>query len=108
MRRGEVWWADLLAPIGRRPVLVLSRDSMASTRGEITVAYLTSTIRHLSVEVYLAPSDGVPRSCVVNLDAINTIPKIALRRLICRLAPQKMAEVRDAILEALDLQDPAP
>ena len=26
MRRGEVWWADLPAPAGRRPVVLLSRN----------------------------------------------------------------------------------
>ena len=26
MMRGEVWWANLPPPIGRRPVLLLSRN----------------------------------------------------------------------------------
>jgi mRNA interferase MazF len=104
MRRGEVWWADLPAPAGRRPVLLLSRDAMPAARGEITVAYLTTTVRHLPVEVPLTPADGVPTPCVVNLDSINTIPKTALRRLICTLSPAKMAEVKAAIVEALDLK----
>ena len=81
MRRGEIWWADLPAPAGRRPVLLLSRDTMPIGRGEITVAYLTTTIRHRSVEVPLTPQDGVAMNCVVNLDSINTIPKSSLRSL---------------------------
>jgi mRNA interferase MazF len=104
MKRGEVWWALLPQPIGRRPVLILSRETMPAGHGEITVAYLTSTIRHRGVEVALTPQDGVPQKCVVNLDAINTIPKRSLHRLICRLAPARMAEVRAAIIEALNLQ----
>jgi mRNA interferase MazF len=104
MNRGEVWWAQLPPLIGRRPVLLLSRDTMDPGRGEITVAYLTSTIRHRSVEVPLTPADGLPITCVVNLDSINTIPKRALGRLICALSAAKMAEVKTAIVEALDLQ----
>ena len=105
MKRGEVWWANLPAPIGRRPVLLLSRDSMPAGRREITVAYLTSTIRQTPVEVpLLASRDGVPQDCVVNLDSINTIPKAALRSLICTLSAERMDEVKAAILVALDLQ----
>ena len=67
MKRGEVWWAHLPAPAGRRPVLLLSRDSMPAGHGEITVAYLTSSIRQRPVEVLLTPRDGVRKTCVVNL-----------------------------------------
>jgi mRNA interferase MazF len=105
MKRGEVWWADVPGPAGRRPVLLLSRDTMPTGRGEITVAYLTSTIRNTPVEVLLTPiDDGVPTTCVVNLDSINTIPKSALRSLICALSDARMGEVKTAILEALDLK----
>src|SRR5262249_18374741 len=103
MNRGEVWWAMLPAPAGRRPVLLLSRDSMPPGRGEITVAYITSKIRNQPVEVLLTPADGVPMPCVVNLDSINTIPKRWWRRLICKLSAVKMAEVKAAVVEALDL-----
>jgi mRNA interferase MazF len=104
MKRGEVWWARLLYPAGSRPVLLLSRDSMPRGHGEITVAYLTSTIRHRDVEVLITPADGVTRTCVVNLDTINTIPKHCLTNLICVLSPAKMAEVNQAIIEALDMK----
>jgi len=76
---------------------------MPAGRGEITVAYLTSTIRHRNVEVPLTPADGVPRNCVVNLDSINTIPKACpqpnLHAFRC-----PMAEVKTAVIEALDLK----
>ncbi len=103
MKRGQVWWAHLPQPVGRRPVL-LPRDSMPPGHGEITVAYLTSKLRHRPVEVLLTPADGVSRTCVVNLDTINTIPKSALNGLICTLSPAKMDAVKQAIIEALDLK----
>jgi mRNA interferase MazF len=104
MKRGQVWWAHLSGPATRRPVLILSRDSMPAGHGEITVAYLTSTIRNRPVEVLLTPADGVPKTCVVNLDAINTVSKKCLKYLLCTLSPGKMDEVKQAILEALDLK----
>jgi mRNA-degrading endonuclease toxin of MazEF toxin-antitoxin module len=30
MRRGEVWWADLPAPAGKRPVVLLSRNDRSA------------------------------------------------------------------------------
>ncbi len=104
MKRGEVWWALLQGPAGRRPVLLLSRDSMPQGRGEITVAYCTTTIRRRPVEVLLTPKDGAPAVCVVNLDSINTVPKSCLKYRICTLSPAKMTEVKAALFEALDLK----
>ncbi len=75
MRRGEVWWAELPQPIGRRPVLLLSRDVAYSVRTSVTVAVITRTIRNIPVEVLLAQEDGMPTDCVVNLDNILTVPK---------------------------------
>src|SRR6516165_3758335 len=98
MKRGQVWWAHLHGPAGRRPVLILSRDSMPAGHGEITVAYLTSTIRNRPEEVLLTPADGVHKTCVVNLDAINTIPKSCLKYVVCSLSPAKMDEVKKAII----------
>ncbi len=104
MKRGQVWWAHLDEPAGRRPVLILSRDAMPPGHGEITVAYLTSKIRNRPVEVLLTRADGVRKTCVVNLDTINTIPKSCLQYLMCTLSPAKMDEVKKAIIEALDLK----
>jgi mRNA interferase MazF len=104
MKRGEVWWANLPRPVGRRPVLLLSRDSMPAARPEITVAYITTNIRNLPVEVLLGSTDGFRQPCVVNLDSINTIPKGALAKRICTLSAARMVEVRDAVVEALDLK----
>lgn len=52
----------------------------------------------------LAPADGVYTTCVVNLDAINTIPKRYLKYLMGTLSQAKMDEVKQAILEAFDMK----
>jgi mRNA interferase MazF len=104
VKRGEVWVADLPPPANRRPVLILSRDSMPARRGEITVAYLTTKRRSPRVEVPLtAAADGVARDCVVNLDSINTIPKQWLVQRQCMLSAVKMLAVAKAIRFALNL-----
>ena len=104
MRRGEVWWANLPPPVMRRPVLLLSRDRAYAVRNAVTVAFLTTTVRNIPVEVPLTRADGVPNDCVVNLDLINTIPIGALHAAMCTLPPAKMSEVEAAIHFALDLR----
>jgi mRNA interferase MazF len=90
-------------PVGRRPVLLLSRDRAYTVRNAVTVAFLTTTIRNIPVEVTLDPADGVPKPCVVNLDVINTIPKSTLTQRICTLTAAKLADVARSARFALDL-----
>jgi mRNA interferase MazF len=104
MRRGEVWWGQLPPPSGRRPVVLLSRDSAYQVRSAVTVAPVTRTMRNIPVEVQLDTSDGLPSRCVVNLDDIATIPKTLIRQRIAVLSAEKMLEIEVAIRFALDLR----
>ena len=104
MHRGEVWWAELPPPLGRRPVLLLSRDAAYSVRTSVTVAIITRTIRNIPVEVPLDKEDGMAVKCVVNLDDILTIPKARLIKRVTTLSPDKMATVTKAVVFALDLR----
>ena len=104
MRRGEIWWAELKPPAGRRPVLLLSRDEAYAVRALVIVAPVTTRVRHTTAEVPLTTEDGMPRACVANLDTITTIPKDCLRNRIIILTPQKLKEVEAAIRFALGLE----
>ena len=105
MRRGEVWWANLPGAVGRRPVLLLSRNAAYRVRTSVTVAAITRTIRHIPVEVVLDRTDGMPAHCVVNLDDILTIPKALVEERITGLSGEKMALVNAAISFALALDE---
>ena len=104
MRRGEVWWAELPPPIGKRPTLLLSRDAAYRVRTSITVAIVIRTIRDIPVEVPLGTEDGMPTKCAVNLDNILTIPKSSLTERITTLHSEKMTAVTQAIIFALYLR----
>ena len=104
MRRGEVWWADLPKPAGRRPVLLLSRDAAYKVRTSVTVAPITRKIRSIPTEVRLSKKDGMPDECVANLDSILTVPKSVLSERLTALTFGKMAKVKEAVLFALDLE----
>lgn len=104
MKKGEVWWARLKPPAGRRPVLLLSRDEAYAVRMAVTVAPVTTTIRGIAVDVSLGLEDGLPRLCAVNCDSMLTIPKAYLESRITRLSERKMEEVHKAIRFALDMR----
>ena len=105
MQRGEIWWAEMPQPVGRRPVVLLSRDSAYRVRTSVTVGIITRTIRGIPVEVPLGIEDGLPQKCVINLDEIVTIPKNILTECITKLPAVKIAAVAEAIRFALDLKE---
>jgi len=105
VRRGEIWWAELAPPAGRRPVLLLSRNEAYAVRELVTVAPVTTRIRHIASEVSLGLEDGLPRPCVVNLDSITTIAKGSLRERLTSLSLDKLKEVEVALHFALGLEE---
>ena len=105
MRRGDVWWASPPPPVGRRPVLLLSRDEAYAIRTQITIAPVTTRIRNLAAEVPIGPDEGMPRHYAVNLDTIATIPRSSLENQITALGSQKLRAVDAAIHFALGLPD---
>lgn len=104
MRWGEVWWAELEPPTGRRPVVLLSHDEAYSVRSLVIVAPVTTRIRHIPSEVPLGIDDGVSQDCVANLDTITTIPKSCLHSRLTILSPRKLEQVEAAIHFALGLE----
>lgn len=104
MQKGEIWWANLPSPIGKRPVVLLSRDEAYSVRNAVTIAEVTSTIRNIPVEVNLGKEDGLAKKCVINLDTIITIRKELLTERITYLASEKIDQVNKAIKFALDIK----
>jgi len=90
--------------MGNRPVVLLSRNEAYSVRNAVPVAEITSTIRHIPVEVNLETEDGLPKKCVINLDTIITVRKELLTEKITDLIPEKINQVEKAIRFALDLK----
>lgn len=103
MLRGEVRWYRFAAPDKRRPVVILTRDSIISRLGELTVAPVTTRIRGIPSEVPLSPDDGMPRDCAVNCDHVQTVPQGRLGAPISRLSDEQMTRVTAAVRFALDL-----
>ena len=100
--RGEVWWCEL-PDVGRRPVVVLSRDAAIPRLRRALVAPCTTTIRGLASEVLLQPGDDpVPRQSGVNLDSVESVSVAVLVERLGRLSDERMRQVCAALEVAVD------
>ena len=97
--RGEIWLFRFAKPDHRRPVLVLSRDTLLEVLSTATVASISSTQHGSPTEVALGTAEGLKGSCCVNLVNVFTVRQTELRRFVGTLGAAKM----DAVCEALEI-----
>lgn len=103
-RRGEVWWCEL-PDVGRRPVVVLSRNAAIPRVGRALIGPCTTTVRGLPSEVVLEPGDDpVPRRSAVNLDSVESASIAVLVQRLGRLSDRRMDQVCEALAVAVDCQ----
>jgi mRNA interferase MazF len=103
--RGEVWWCEV-AEIGRRPVVVLSREAVIPRHRRALVAPCTTTIRSLPSEVLLEPGeDPVPLRSAVNLDSVESVSIAILVQRLGRIADARMRQICAALAVAVDCSD---
>ena len=103
MKHGEIRWYKFVKPDKKRPVLILTRNSVLEYLSEVTVAPITSTVRNIPSEVFLSKADGMPLDCAVNCDHLQTVSKGKIGSLIMSLPSAKMFDVGRAICFALDV-----
>ena len=103
MKHGEIRWYKFLTPDKKRPVLILTRDSVLEYLGEVTIAPITTTVRDIPSEVFLSTDDGMLKDCAVNCDHLQTVSKGKIGSLITSLPRTKMLAVGRAIRFALDI-----
>ncbi len=103
IQRGDVRWYRFGRPDKQRPVVVLTRAAALEFLSEVTIAPVTSTIRDIPTEVLLTHGDGMPRTCAVNLDHVQTVSRAQVGALIATLHADRMKQVADALRFALDV-----
>lgn len=95
--RGEVWWCEL-PEIGRRPVVVLSRDAAIPRLRRALIGPCTTVVRGLASEVVLDPdTDPIPRRSAINLDSVESVSVGVLVQRIGRLSDDRMRQVCAAL-----------
>jgi len=102
--RNDIIWADLGEEAGRRPVCVLTRDSVIAVLDRVTCAPITPTIRGIPSEVEVGEAHGLPQDAVINCDNIITIGKHRLDlRPVGSLDELTRAKLDSALRYSLDV-----
>jgi mRNA interferase MazF len=102
MKQYELWWASMPEPIGRRPVLLLSRGPAFEYLTQVLVVEISTRVRGIPQEVALGKREGVTERSVANLDRVQLLPKGALSKRLGALSPKRVSEVKRALGYALD------
>ena len=103
--RGDIIWADLGPPAGRRPVCVLTRDAAIAVLTAITCAPITRTIRGIRSEVEIGPARGLPDHSVISCDNLIMIPTTLLdSEVVGHVDLNSRIRLDQALRYALDIQ----
>ena len=101
MKQYEIWWATLPLPVGRRPVLLLSRNPAYAYLNKVLVAEITTTVRGIPQEVAVGQAEGLPSASVVNLDNLHSVAKSRLTKRAGSLRCSREIEVKRSLGDAL-------
>lgn len=105
VERGDIIWADLGLPAGRRPVCVLTRNAAIAVLNAITCGPITRTIRGIRSEVEVGPAHGLPDQSVISCDNLITIPATLLEsEAVGHLDLDTRVRLDRALRYALDIQ----
>jgi mRNA interferase MazF len=114
MKRGEVYWADLVPrsgseQTGRRPVIVVSHDGFNQApawRSTIVVPIATSASqgkRGLTVVEIPGGAAGLPKTSFAVCHQVTTLDRAKLTKRVGALSPEILRVVEEALKAALDL-----
>ncbi|UCF41643.1 MAG: type II toxin-antitoxin system PemK/MazF family toxin [Gemmatimonadota bacterium] len=105
MKQFQIRWATMPRPVGRRPVLLLSRTPSYAYLAKVIVAEVTTRIRGIPQEVRLGRREGLSSASVANMDNIHVIAKEWISDLVGVLGPKRHREVKRALGFALDWEE---
>jgi mRNA interferase MazF len=102
LRRGDIWWASLPAPVGsgpvyRRPVLLIQSDVFNASRiGTVIIVAITSNLDlarapgNVRLEARLS---GLPKDSVVNVSQLATLDRRVLTEHVTSLTEDTLDRV---------------
>lgn len=104
MNRGDIWLVDLGGRIGRRPVVILTRQNVLQYVNKVTVAEVTTRGKGYPTEIDIDQKANLPKSSFVHADDLHTVPKQRLERYVGTLDPEIMRKVSRMVVLALELE----
>ncbi|MBI2206778.1 MAG: type II toxin-antitoxin system PemK/MazF family toxin [Candidatus Rokubacteria bacterium] len=102
LKQYEIRWANLPLPIGRRPVLLLTRTPAYAYLSRVIVVEVTTTVRGIPQEVPLGRREGLSRPSVANMDNVHVVAKVRIGDLLGALPDERHHEVKRALGYAFD------
>ena len=105
MRQYEIRWAEMPRPVGRRPVLLLTRSAAYGYLNKVMVAEITATIRGIPQEVLVGKKEGLRRSSVANMDNVHVVPRELIGDRIGTLSSGRERDVKRALGYALGWEE---
>ncbi len=104
MNRGDVWLIDLGGRIGRRPVVILTRQNVLQFVNKVTVAEITTRGKGYPTEIAIDHKANLPKSSFVHADDLHTVPKQRLEKYVGTLDSGILREVSRKVVLALELE----
>lgn len=114
MKRGDVYWADLVPRSGaeqqgRRPVVVLSHDAFNQARGwrSIIVVPISTSARQAqrgATTIHLPQGvGGLAKDSVAVCHQVTTLDRAKLSQLLGTLPANLLREIEEGLKAAMDL-----
>ena len=99
MAQGDIWWAE--SEMGRRPVLVVTRNEAIGVLHKVVVAPVTRTVRGIPTEVPLDSGDGLPHHSAASFDNLRVVAKSHLTERVGSISHRR-AEICAALAAMAD------
>ena len=87
MAQGDIWWAE--SELGRRPVLVVTRNEVIDVLNKVVVAPITRTVRDIPTEVRLDSDDGLPHRSAASFDNLQVVAKSHLTKRVASISDRR-------------------
>ena len=112
VRRGDIFYADLSPVVGSeqggiRPVLIVQNNIGNKYSPTVICTAITSQINKAKLPTHIELSSekyALSKDSVVLLEQVRTIDKKRLREKLCRLDPEIMVKVDNALAISLGLK----
>jgi mRNA-degrading endonuclease toxin of MazEF toxin-antitoxin module len=105
VNRGDVWQLDFGGRAGKRPALILTRQSVIPYLNKLTVAEIAASGKGYPTEVAIGQKANLPKESYVQADNIQTVAKNHFVKYIGALDAVTMRAIRQKIVLALGLEE---
>jgi mRNA-degrading endonuclease toxin of MazEF toxin-antitoxin module len=104
VNRGDIWLIDLGGRIGKRPVVVLTRQNVLEYLNKVTVVEVSSKGKGYPTEVFVDQKANLSQPSFVQTDNLHTVPKAKLAKYVGTLDPNTMIEISRRVVLSLELE----